>query len=171
MECVKTEACSIVDWLDFTMDLPQYHESEAVPILNLQVWVQHPSVEEEADGLVSLTLIVWKLFEKKTSSRMVLRAEIVYTWRSKIMTLSMDIFCRMRNNSRQLSLEMRFTIMNFVCKLRTSGHNWGSCRGILESGIKYYYGKVRIDLEGGPSLNQRMEHDTISSQKWFSRRR
>ena len=50
---------------------------------------------------------------------------------------------------------------------------------MILSGLKFYYRKTRIDLQGGPKVNERRETDTImrkraklgASQNWFARRR
>ena len=49
----------------------------------------------------------------------------------------------------------------------------------MKSGITLYYRKVKMDLEGGPKLNRRVNKDTVESrrsklraaQQWFHRRR
>ena len=179
MECARDAADSVVEWLTFTVDIPQYHSCKMVPILDLQVWIHHPSSEEMETGLGS-DLVMWQFYEKATSSEFVLRSGSAYTWRSKLTTLGMETFRHMRNTSRQVTLATRSAIMEkFVNKVRKSGYSQGTCRGIITSGLKFYYCKVRIDLQGGPRLNQRSEKDAVArkramlgaSQRWFTRRR
>ena len=179
MEVVRTAADSVVEWLDFTMDLPQYHGSGMVPMLDLQVWVQHPTPEMVEEGLSS-DLVMWIFFEKSMSSARVLRANSAFTWRCKLTTMGMEVFRRMRNTSRQASLSTRANIIDkFTVKLRSSGYSLKTVSGILESGLRFYYRKLRTDLEGGPGLNVRREDNTISKRRtkmgakseWFKRRR
>ena len=179
MEVTRDIADSIIPWLKFTMDLPQYHDNGMVPILDLQVWVQHPSQEEMESGLGS-DLLMWIFYEKDTASEHVFMADSAYTWRSKITTLSMEAFRRMRNTSRQASLTTRSSILKtFIRKVRGSGYSLKSCIGILESGLRHYYRKLQVDLEGGPKLNLRCDSDAAqkrrtkigASHNWFSRRR
>ena len=179
MECARDAACSVLVWLDFTLDIPQYHDSKMVPILDLQVWIHHPSIEDREEGLTS-DVVMWQFYEKKTVSKSVLRAESAYTWRAKLTTLGMETFRRMRNTSRQVNLGTRSLIMKrYVDKIRRSGYSQGTCRGVILSGLKFYYRKTRIDLQGGPKVNERRETDTImrkraklgASQNWFARRR
>ena len=179
MMCMQAAANSVIVWLEFTMDIPEYHESRTVPILDLQVWIKHPTPEEQEEGLSSDT-VMFMFFEKKTASARVLRASSAFTWRNKITTMSMEIFRRMHNTSRQVTADCRANIMRiFIAKLRSSGYNQGACRGLITSGLRYYYRKMRISLEGGPPINQRKEEDTITrkrsklgaSQRWFARRR
>ena len=177
MECVRQIADSIKPWLRFTSDLPENHPGGMVPILDLQVWVRHPDQSEE--GLGS-DLIGWRFFEKTSASSRVLRAASAYTWRSKITTLSMEVFRRLRNTSRQMTLEAKSDIIGeFIGKMRRSGYERTTVRSILQSGITFYYRKVRVDLEGGPRLNVRREDNTLQNRRaklggketWFSRRR
>ena len=74
MECARDAACSVLVCLDFTLDIPQYHDSKMVPILDLQVWIHHPSLEDSEEGLTS-DVVMWQFYEKKTVSKSVLRAE------------------------------------------------------------------------------------------------
>ena len=176
MECVRDAASSVIPWLDFTFDLPELHDSGKVPMLDLQVWVHHPV--ENKDGLESDTLC-WEFFEKPCASQRVLRASSAYTWRSKLVTMSMEVFRRLRNTSRQLSLEAKNNILStFVKKMRMSGYSCRTVDGILESGLQHYYRKLKIDLTGGPALNRREDNDAIGSRRmkmsakhnWFRKR-
>ena len=98
IEAVREAADSIMVCLTFTSDIPERHENGMVPMLDIQVWVSHPpgDLEGGADTLC------WTYFEKPTASVNVLRASTAYSWRSKIVTLSMETFRRMRNMSRQV---------------------------------------------------------------------
>ena len=50
---------------------------------------------------------------------------------------------------------------------------------MIQSGTRFYYRKVRLDLEGGPSLNMRSKRDLVSKRRskagaakdWYARRR
>ena len=94
--------------------------------------------------------------------------------------MTMELFRRMRNSTRQLTLEARTKIVkDFIDKLRISGYQVGSVGGILTSGLQYYYRKVRIELEGGPSVNKRDDTDEMSRRRkkmltttsWFNKKR
>ena len=177
MRAMKDAADSIVPWLSFTMDLPECHGSRTVPVLDLQVWVRHPG--EDEDGLGS-DLVGWTFYEKGTSSTKVMRATSAYTWRQKLVTLAMELFRRLRNSSRQLTLLAKSTMVTkFIEKLRRSGYSEPTVRGVLKSGLLHYYRKLEIDLRGGPALNarddtqgiQRRRSKLSAAQTWFSRRR
>ena len=70
-------------------------------------------------------------------------------------------------------------LAEFVLKLRRSGYVQATVQGVLESGKKFYQRKLKIDLEGGPSLNSRRDSETVqrrreklgASETWFGRRR
>ena len=180
MKCMKAAADSVILWLEFTWDSPSQHESKTVPILDLHVWVRHPDPEE--DGLGS-DLLAWSFYEKPVSSDKVLRAMSAYNWRNKLVTMTMELHRRMRNSSSQLTLRARAMIVfKFVHKLRVSGYGQGTVKGVIKSGTTFYYQKLRIDLQGGPSLNSRQELTSPevvmnrrrklgATQSWFSRRR
>ena len=180
MSCMLSAADSIIPWLKFTVDSPEKHASLTVPILDLQVWVRHPGQEEE--GLGS-DLLAWSFYEKPVSSDKLLRATSAYSWRNKLVTMAMELHRRLRNSTRQLTLRARAGIVEkFVDKLRRSGYGPGTVKGVLESGMSFYYRKLRIDLQGGPRLNDRPELSSEqvvlnkrqklgATQSWFSRRR
>ena len=176
IEAVRAAADSVVVYLEFTSDIPERHASGMVPMLDIQVWVEHPDPDLE-DGSDT---IGWTFFEKASASVKVLRASTAYPWRSKIVTLGMETFRRMRNITRQVSEDARVECLaQFIVKMRRSGYVQASVQGILESGVTLYYRKLKVDLEGGPRLNARKENETVArrraklgaSEKWFARRR
>ena len=67
----------------------------------------------------------------------------------------------------------------FVKNLRQSGYVKPTVTGVLGSGLGFYFRKLRIDLMGGPPINQRNEMDSIkrkraklgATERWFARRR
>ena len=124
--------------------------------------------------------VAWAFYEKPTASSRVLRATSAYTWRAKIVTMTMEVFRRLRNTTRQVTISTRVTILcQFIRKLSDSGYTRSTISGILKSGTAFYYRKLRADLEGGPPLNRRDESNDIpskrakmgASERWFKRRR
>ena len=111
MEVIKCAAESVIDWLSFTFDLPESNISGTVPVLDLQVWVRHPG--EDEDGLGS-DLLAWTYYEKPMASSKVMRATSVFTWRQKVTTMTMEIFRRLRNSTRQLNLEHRTKLVTDI---------------------------------------------------------
>ena len=176
MEAVRVAACSVLPWLSFTADSPNQHPNLKVPMLDLQVWVCHPGPGEARD----YDILAWSFFEKQTSSKKVLRASSAFSWRSKLITMNMEVWRRMRNCTRQLTLKARAKVLGtFVVKLRESGYVESTVSGMLESGLTFYTRKLRIELAGGPPINQRSEKDSVARKRaklgaretWFSRRR
>ena len=177
MGVLREAADSILEWLEFTSDLPENYESGKVPMLDLEVWVQHPLENEEG---LEADLLVWKFFEKPVMTKKVIRSSTAFTWRNTIVTLSMEVFRRLRNTSRQLTSTARAAILcTFVDKMRNSGFTQGTTKGVLKSGIEHYYRKLKQDLSGGPRLNSRDETNVVQKRRtklsagsnWFSRRR
>ena len=175
IECVRTIADSVKPRLTFTADLPENNASGMVPMLDVQVWIRHPDPSE--DGLGS-DLVTWKFYEKGSSSCRLLHSVSMYTWRSKITTLSMEIFRRLWNTTRQLTMVAKLEILtNMVDKMRRSNYPMSTVTAVLQSGITFYYRKTRVDLEGGPKVNTRREDNTLQRRReklgggenWFSR--
>ena len=159
------------------MDHPEANRSRMVPVLDLQVWVRSPG--PNMDGL-DTDLLAWTFYEKSSASSKVMRATSAFNWRQKIVSLSMEVFRRLRNCTRQLTLRARLAILEtFISKLRCSGYQEGTVRGILQSGLQYYFRKLSIDLQGGPKLNNRDDSKEMTTrrkkmsakQNWFARRR
>ena len=74
----------------------------------------------------------------------------------KLVTMGNEIFRRIRNSSRQLTTEARFRVLqDFIDKLHKSGYSKSTIAGIITLGLKCYFRKLTIDLEGGPPVNQR----------------
>ena len=176
MTALRTAADEILPWLTFTSDLPCQHGSLMVPMLDLQVWVRPANPEDPEDH----DLLGWTFFSKPTASDKVLRASSAYNWRSKLVTLNMEVFRRMRNVTRQVTTKTRVDILEkFVAMMRDSGYVEKTVEGVVRSGLQFYSRKIRIELEGGPLLNQRSESQTIqrrrqklgATESWFTRRR
>ena len=64
-------------------------------------------------------------------------------------------------------------------KLRLSDYSGKSVTNIIREGTRFYYRKVRADLEGGRPLNRCNEEDVVqrhraklgASESWYRRRR
>ena len=148
-------------------------------MLDLQVWII--SEEERLGGKeIKGDLLCWTFYEKPTTPSTVLRAASAYTWRNKLVSMNMEVFRRLRNTSRQINQKERAKIMNKLTdKLKKSGYLTNTVDGMIESGTKYYYRKVRIELQGGPPLNIRTERDIVikrrqklgATESWFKRSR
>ena len=115
-----------------------------------------------------------------TATDKVMRASSAFTWRQKLVTMSMEIYRRMRNSCRQITLAARCELIErFVQKMRSSGYPVSAVRGMITSGVEYYYRKLKVDLQGGPRINSNDDTNEMtkrrekltSSQMWFSRRR
>ena len=176
MEAMRIAAESILPWLGFTVDYPSKHDNNMVPVLDVQVWVESADLED----VDSFDTLCWTFFEKPTAAKRVLLASSAYNWRSKLVTLNMEVFRRMKNTTRQLNVRTRVNILcQFVLKLRKSGYIEKTVDGIVRSGLKFYERKIRMDLEGGPPIYRRSEEDTLqrrrkklgATEQWFSRRR
>ena len=124
--------------------------------------------------------LAWVFFEKRTSSAKVLKASSAYTWRAKIVSMNMEVFQRLCNTTRQVTVATRVSILNqFVVKLKSSGYSKSTISGIIASGTRFYYRKLQADLEGGPPLNRRESDQDVqrkrakigASERWFKRRR
>ena len=125
-------------------------------------------------------MLAWMFYEKDSASKKVLRAESAFTWRQKLVTMGNEVYRRLRNSTRQLSLRAKAGLLcTFTDKLRKSGYGQRSVDGIMISGVTQYYRKLEIDLQGGPPLNSGGGEDEVTrrrakasaSQDWFSRRR
>ena len=116
MVAMQQAADSILPWLQFTVDQPSNHGCAMVPVLDLQVWVKHPSPGTPEDQ--QHDVIGWCFYEKMTASNRVLRASSAYNWRNKLVTLNQEVFRRMRNCTRQLTVVARSDILKtYVAKL------------------------------------------------------
>ena len=172
MSLIREAADEVIPWLSFTLDVPELHASNKVPMLDIEVWVDKMDGRED--------LLLWDFFEKTSASSRVLQATSTYNWRAKLVCMNMELFRRHRNTSRQVTMDRRVEIIDtFTTKLRRSGYGVSTVSRIIEEGSKFYYRKVRIELEGGPELNQRLEGDLVMSRRmkmgasetWFARKR
>ena len=129
MVAMQQAADSILPWLQFTVDQPSNHGCAMVPVLDLQVWVKHPAPGTPKDQ--QHDVVGWCFYEKMTASNRVLRASSAYNWHNKLVTLNQEVFRRMRNCTRQLTVVARSDILKtYVAKLRRSGYVEATVRGV-----------------------------------------
>ena len=96
------------------------------------------------EGRVQSTL-AWEFYEKPSASSRVLRATSGFCWRLKLVSMSMEVFRRQRNTSRQVNLARRVEIItDFVTKLRRSGYAMGTVGKIVEDGCRFYYRTTKV---------------------------
>ena len=86
----------------------------------------------------------------------------------------------MKNTTSKAPTSLEIDIMGtFAKKLHHSGYSVRSAEGILESGVRCYFRKLRLDLQGRPRLNGRENSQDVQrrgqkiggAQDWFKRRR
>ena len=176
IEAIREAADSVFGYLEFTSDIPGRHGSMMVPMLDVQVWVEHHGPENPGTP----DKLGWTFYEKPSSSHRVLKASSAYSWRGKLVSLNMEIYRRMRNGCRQLTVEARTTVLEeLIRKLRLSGYVQSTVDNMVVSGMTFYKRKLRADLEGGPRVNARKEDGVImrrrskmgAKETWFTRRR
>ena len=91
IKAVRAAADSIIVYLEYTADIPERHEDNKVPMQDIAVWVQHPGPDSQEESDV----LAWTFYEKPSASVRVLRASSAYSWRSKLVTMGMEVFRRM----------------------------------------------------------------------------
>ena len=173
---ILNAANSIFKYLKFTIDTPENHLSNKVPMLDLETWT---TKYQDTEGHEYCQLL-YRYYEKPVTPNRVTHADSSYTWRNKTMSLTMETFRRMRNNSPQLdNKENITTLQKFLRKLKRSGYLLKTRSNIIVSGVTYYIRNMRIELQGGPSVNRRSEKNVVGKQRlklgttddWYRRRR
>ena len=163
LQVAKAVADSIHSWIQFTLDAAELHESGMCPVLDLQVWIKRPINNE--DGLQA-EMLAWMFYEKPTAADTVMRSTSAFTWRQKTVTMTMEVYRRLRNSSRQLNMIVKSNLLKtFVDKMRRSGYFVSTVAGVLKSGVEYYYRKLKIDLEGGPKMNMIDDTDEVKRRR------
>ena len=69
--------------------------------------------EGPAMGKAAQTLS-WALYEKPATSSRPLSATSAYPWRKKLVTMNMEVFRRLRNTMRQMTLRSRTNILREI---------------------------------------------------------
>ena len=131
-------------------------------MLDLKTWL---SKYKDLDGN-EYWQVLYGCFEKPVMSNRVTNANLLYTWRNKIMSLTMETFCRLRNSSPQLdNTEVIKVLQKFLQKLNRSGYITKTRNKIITSGVMYYTRKMRIELQGGPTVNRISEKNTVGKRR------
>ena len=85
---IRCEASKIMPGLDFTVDSPEENEDGKCPVLDFKVWK-----EKREDGSIKIR---HTFYEKKVMSLLVFHSKGAFSWRSKIVTHSMEVVRRLR---------------------------------------------------------------------------
>ena len=66
------------------MDVPGLHKNARVPMLDLEVWVDHQEEKESDKGAARADILCWSFYKKPITSSRVLNATTAYSWRAKL---------------------------------------------------------------------------------------
>ena len=173
MELIHQAANKSIEYLDLTLNTPDKNKNNKVPMLDLQTWLE-PMIDSEGNQYQQL---MYEYYEKPVTSDRVTDAKSAYTWRNKIMSLSMETFRRHRNCCNQTCPTTRVKILEkFLRKMKKSGYSKKIRENIIRSGTIYFYRRTRIQYQGGPPVNRRKTDKIVArrrlklgaSEKWFS---
>ena len=153
MARILQEANSIAPWLQFTSVSSADNVTRTVPMLDMQMSVQHTQQGE---------LVRYSFYEKASTSGKVLMYESAMSVNTKVTTLANEIVRRQRNTDRLWGPEHRAAITTkFMVKLRDSGYPEKVRLRILHAGIQGYYRMVVDERRGRRQINRprEMERD------------
>jgi hypothetical protein len=102
-------ASSIYKFLKFTVDIPEHHVDNCVPVLDVKVWRE----EEES--------VVHSFYEKPMVSDKVIMENSAQPSHMKMAMLSQEVVRRMKNVPRECSVNERVEVLNcFMVKMARS---------------------------------------------------
>ena len=113
MELVREVGNSLVPGLKLTLDIPEFHQTGKVPMLDIQVWV-----DQEMDSAV----IRHSFYQKPSTSPLVFHSGGAHGWRSKLVTLAEELRRRfLHMDAAHLQEERALVIGDFLTKMADSG--------------------------------------------------
>ena len=110
MNVLKDIGNSIYKCVQFTIDCPTLHPSGMVPILDIQVYIEHNQ-------------LIHEFFEKPVACKVTIPYRSAHSHKMKMSVLVEEGMRRMRNISRRLGWKSRRKVMTqFSMKLKRSGY-------------------------------------------------
>ena len=112
MEIIRQVAELVNPMIQFTIDVPSYHEGEKIAVLDLEIKL-NKAMENRID---------YEFFEKPTKNPKILLAESAINAGSKRTILTQECLRRIRNTKIELGDEVRNEhLNNFMLKMKNSG--------------------------------------------------
>ena len=125
MELVREIGNTLVPGLKLTLDLPEFHPTGKVPMLDIQVWIE--KVEDYC-------VIRHSFYQKPSTSPLVFQAGGAHSWRSKIITLAEEMRRRLLHMDTRHSRQEQMEVMkDFLQKLCDSGYSHPTRMEIVKS--------------------------------------
>ena len=172
MREVSKMADSICPVLKTTFDCPGLQESQKMPLLNLQVWVER--VEQEGGG--SEWEVLWEYYRKPCSTRTVMLARSAMSDRIKRSSLTQEAIQILRNCSRSLPWESRAAhLSDFSLRMKLSGYTAKYREAVITSALSAWEKQLELDRSGECPLyrprswrkDERSKKKEMKKQGWF----
>ena len=112
VKVITEVADSIEPMIKFTGDYPTNHESQKLPILDIQVQMNTEN------------RVLFEFYEKETKTDKVILASSAMSWHQKFQILTNEALRRLRNTSQELGVDIQnFHLSKFSVKMKDSGYN------------------------------------------------
>ena len=145
---------SILENINFTMEIPEDFEGEKLPTLDFKMWV-----EDKKE-------IRYSFYEKEVNTPYCIMEKSAMAERSKISSLSQDVIRRLQNNCKDTcQAEKNAIIETYIRKLKISGYSKSQIKEIISSGLKGYVTKVERAEEEGRSFHRGATQTLAGRQK------
>ena len=161
---------SICQKLKTTFDCPGLHgESDKVPILDLQVWVER--IEEEWE-------VVWEYYQKPCASRTLMLARSAMPDRTKRSTLTQEAIRILRNCSHSVPRSRKADLLSdFSLRMKLSGYSESYRATIIRSALAAWQKMLEEDRTGVQPLyrercwmrKERNKEKEKKKSRWFRR--
>ena len=120
--------------------------------------------------------ILYKFFEKPTSSKLCTLEHSATSWNQQRATLSQEVIRRLLNTSQELDHSSKTKILeDYIIKLRRSKYNTKQIRDIIQSGLVGYKTKweplTKIHREACETEGSRRTKKLVGKTSWFKKRR
>ena len=132
--------------IKFTGDYPSNHESNKLPILDVQV-------QMNAENRV-----LFEFYEKETKTDKVILASSAMSWHQKFQILTNEALRRLRNTSPELGESIQnFHLSRFSVKMKDSGYSPKFRSRVIRKAKEIYNLQVERDLKGEKPLYRSRE--------------
>ena len=159
-------ANEVDDMITLTYDIPEKHEDQKLPVLDLKVWVD--KTQE----------LLFEFYEKPTKNERVILPSSALNWQAKRTILTQEAIRRLKNTSPSLGEETQnLHLSKFMHKLKISGYSEHFRSEIILSAKSAYKIMVENDLKGIKPLyrnSEQIENDRSQQKKnrtqWWNKK-
>ena len=177
MDVMRDAMNSINGDIQVTVEIPEESNSETLPVLDIQCWVEkkkeNSSISKNGKPTQKL---LYNFYKKPMASHLCLMKRSAMPENTRHHSLANEMVRMMKNVTEMASQDMRNAVVDsYTARLKSSGYEEAAIKTIIIAGLKNYErirmkaekGKGSINRSGKSNLSNRYKKKLVDKSTWF----